>query len=268
MSPQPVLGMFLSAAFRYILSLFTLCLSQKRPASPSPRASGPMGETPPRTDPPKSALQVARPRALSPGLSALPAVHPLPSGAASGPATVPPANPRQPLRSPHRHADLCPQSTPPRPKSFLEKTLTRANPPHSAPQSTHPATLLTATTSLANGPVTKLLALLLLAAVLTACDATPTQELHVFAAASLREAITEAADAFQQPIPMSGSSATSPAPRSSVSRSNPAPAPTSSSPPTPTTWTPCSAPAPTRAPHRRRHQRTRPRRPRSATPPA
>ena len=78
MSPQPVLGMFLSAAFRFILSLFTLCLPQKRPASPSPRASGPMGETPPRTDPPKSALQVARPRALSPGLSALPAVHPLP----------------------------------------------------------------------------------------------------------------------------------------------------------------------------------------------
>ena len=199
MSPQPVLGMFLSAAFRFILSLFTLCLPQKRPASPSPRASGPMGETPPRTDPPKSALQVARPRALSPGLSALPAVHPLPPS--SGPATIPPANPRQSLRSPHRHADLCPQDTPPRPKSFLEKTLTRANPPHSTPQSTHPATLLTATTSLANGRVTKLLAPLLLAAVLTACDATPTQELHVFAAASLREAITEAADAFQHANP-------------------------------------------------------------------
>ena len=199
MSPQPVLGMFLSAAFRYILSLFTLCLSQKRPASPSPRASGPMGETPPRTDPPKSALQVARPRALSPGLSALPAVHPLPPS--SGPATIPPANPRQSLRSPHRHADLCPQSTPPRPKSFLEKTLTRANPPHSTPQSTHPATLLTATTSLANGRVTKLLAPLLLASVLTACEATPTQELHVFAAASLREAITEAAGNFEQTHP-------------------------------------------------------------------
>ena len=95
MSPQPVLGMFLSAAFRYILSLFTLCLSQKRPASPSPRASGPMGETPPRTDPPKSALQVARPRALSPGLSALPAVHPLPAvqrpghGPARQPSPIP-----------------------------------------------------------------------------------------------------------------------------------------------------------------------------------
>ena len=158
-----------------------------------------MGETPPRTDPPKSALQVARPRALSPGLSALPAVHPLPPS--SGPATIPPANPRQPLRSPHRHADLCPQSTPPRPKSFLEKTLTRANPPHSAPQSTHPGTLLTATTSLANRPFTKLLAFLLLAAVLTACDATPTQELHVFAAASLREAITDAAGKFEQTHP-------------------------------------------------------------------
>ena len=158
MSPQPGLGMFLSAAFRFILSLFTLCLSQKRPASPSPRASGPMGETPLRTDPPPSAPQVARPKALSPGPSALPAFHPLPPSPrpvppSSGPVTVPPANPRQPLRSPHRHADLCPQDTPPRPKSFLEKTLTRANPPHSAPQSTHPATLLTATTSLANGPV-------------------------------------------------------------------------------------------------------------------
>ena len=137
--------------------------------------------------------------ALCWGPSFLPAFHPLPQS--SGPVTVPPANPRQPLRSPHRQADLCPQDTPPRPKSFLEKTLTRANPPHSAPQSTHPATLLTATTSLANGPVTKLLALLLLAAVLTACEATPTQELHVFAAASLREAITEAADAFQHANP-------------------------------------------------------------------
>ena len=123
---------------------------------------------------------------------------PRPASSSGGTATIPPANPRQSLRSPHRHADLCPQDTPPRPKSFLEKTLIRAQTrPIPPPKSTHPATLLTATTSLANGRVTKLLAPLLLAAVLTACEATPTQELHVFAAASLREAITDAANAFQ-----------------------------------------------------------------------
>ncbi|MDE2903820.1 MAG: molybdate ABC transporter substrate-binding protein [Chloroflexota bacterium] len=59
-------------------------------------------------------------------------------------------------------------------KSFLEKTLTRANPTLHA-----------------------LLALLLL----TACNPTPTPELHVFAAASLREALTETADAFQRANP-------------------------------------------------------------------
>ena len=69
-----------------------------------------------------------------------------------------------------RHADPMPQSAVPRLKSFLEKTLTRATP---------------------------LLALLLL----TACTPTPTQNLHVFAAASLREALTETADAFQRANP-------------------------------------------------------------------
>ena len=165
-----------------------------------------MGETPPRTDPPNSALQVARPRALSPGVSTRPAFHPLmpsprPASLSGGTASIPPANPRQPLRSPHRHADLCPQDTPPRPKSFLEKTLTRANPPQSDPQTALPATPRSATASRATRPFTKLLALLLLAAVLTACEATPTQELHVFAAASLREAITEAAGNFEQTHP-------------------------------------------------------------------
>ena len=168
--------MSLSAAFRFILSLFILSSPQKRPASPSPRASGPMGATPLRTDLPQSAPQVARPKALAAGPSALPAFHPLPPS--SGQVTVPPANPRQPLRSPHRHADLCPKDTPPRPKSFLEKTLIRATPPFRA-----------------------LLAFLLLATLLPACDATPTQELHVFAAASLREAITDAAGKFEQTHP-------------------------------------------------------------------
>ena len=175
--------MSLSAAFRFILSLFILSSPQKRPASPSPRASGPMGATPLRPDPPQSAPRVARPKAMSPGPSALPAFHPLPPSprpapASSGPVTVPPVNPRQPLRPPHRHADLCPQDTPPRPKSFLEKTLIRATPPFRA-----------------------LLAFLLLAALLTACDAAPTQEVHVFAAASLREAITDTANAFQRDNP-------------------------------------------------------------------
>ena len=182
--------MSLSAAFRFILSLFILSLPQERPASPSPRPGGPLGETPLRTDPPQSAPQVARPKALSPGPSALPAFHPLPPSPrpappsprpappSSGPVTVPPANPRQPLRSPHRHAELWPQSTPPHLKSFLEKTLIRATLPFRA-----------------------LLAFVLLAALLTACDAAPTQELHVFAAASLREAITDAVGKFEQTHP-------------------------------------------------------------------
>ena len=198
--------MSLSAAFRFILSLFILSLPQERPASSSPRPGGPMGETPLRTDPPQSAPQVARPKALAPGPSALPAFHPLPPSPrpappSSGPVTVPPANPRQPLRSPHRHADLCPQNTPPQPKSFLEKTLTRANPPHLAPQTGHPTTPPPATASLPKRPFEKLLAILLLATLLPACDATPTKELHVFAAASLREAIADAADAFQRAHP-------------------------------------------------------------------
>ena len=86
---------------------------------------------------------------------------------------APPAlcHPNRPL---HRHADSPPPSTPPCLKSFLEKTLTRA-------------TL----------PLQALVALLLL----TACNPTPTQDLHVFAAASLREALTETADAYQRANP-------------------------------------------------------------------
>ncbi len=78
--------------------------------------------------------------------------------------------------APARHQD-CQQTrfdTRPRPKSFLEKTLIRAT-----------------------SPLQALGALLLL----TACDPSPTQDLHVFAAASLREAITEAANAFQHANP-------------------------------------------------------------------
>ena len=86
----------------------------------------------------------------------------------------PASTPRPAIRAPDSHANLRSEKTPPRLKSFLEKTLTRANPPLQA-----------------------LLALLLLAA----CIPTPTHELHVFAAASLREALTETADAFQRANP-------------------------------------------------------------------
>ena len=70
------------------------------------------------------------------------------------------------------------QSALPRLKSFLEKTLIARETAHSV-----------------------LLALLLLATLLTACDPAPTREPHIFAAASLRQALTEAADAFQHANP-------------------------------------------------------------------
>ena len=50
-------------------------------------------------------------------------------------------------------------------------------------------------------PRSALLAFLFLAALLTACHPTPTRDLHVFAAASLREALAETADAFQRANP-------------------------------------------------------------------
>ena len=83
-------------------------------------------------------------------------------------------HPRPAICVPDSHANPRSEKTPPRLKSFLEKTLTRAIPPLQA-----------------------LLALLLLAA----CNPAPTHELHVFAAASLREALTETADAFQRANP-------------------------------------------------------------------
>ena len=77
---------------------------------------------------------------------------------------------------------LAPQTRPksalPRLKSFLEKTLIARE---AAPSAA--------------------LACLLLATLLTACDPAPTHELHVFAAASLRQALTETADAFQHANP-------------------------------------------------------------------
>ena len=108
------------------------------------------------------------------------------------------SNPARDAHSGHR---LAPENAPPRPKSFLEKTLTRANPLRSTTQTTHPATPPPATASPAKLLFAKVLAFLLLAALLTACGDTPTQELHVFAAASLREAITEAADDYQHANP-------------------------------------------------------------------
>ena len=88
--------------------------------------------------------------------------------------TAAPPTSRQPNRPLRHHADSLRQSAPPSLKSFLEKTLTRAS---------HPAQALLA------------------ALLLTACNPAPTQDLHVFAAASLRQALTEAADAFQQANP-------------------------------------------------------------------
>ena len=105
-----------------------------------------------------------------------------------------PFGPRRPVSSAIRHADSVPNDTPPRPKSFLEKTLTRAKPPHAT---TPPP----ATASLPKRTFAKPLAVLLLASLLTACDPESTQELHVFAAASLREAIVDIADAFQRAHP-------------------------------------------------------------------
>ena len=88
-----------------------------------------------------------------------------------------------PRSSPRQHpllqdTSLAPQtrqkSALPRLKSFLEKTLTRAK---------HPARAL------------------LPFLFLTACHPTPTHELHLFAAASLRQALPETADAFQRANP-------------------------------------------------------------------
>ena len=66
----------------------------------------------------------------------------------------------------------------PRLKSFLEKTLIARETARSA-----------------------VLACLLVATLLTTCHPAPADELHVFAAASLRQALTETADAFQRANP-------------------------------------------------------------------
>ena len=91
-----------------------------------------------------------------------------------------------------------PQCAPPRLKSFLEKTLNAHETAYSAPQTPRPA----APPSVPAAPLAKaLLALPLIAALLAACDPAPSRELHVFAAASLRQAIADAADAFQAANP-------------------------------------------------------------------
>ncbi len=90
----------------------------------------------------------------------------------------PASSPRHAIRAPNPHANLRSEKTPPRLKSFLEKTLTARETAHSA-----------------------LLALLLLATLLTACHPSRTHELHLFAAASLRQALSESADAFRQANP-------------------------------------------------------------------
>ena len=176
MSSQPQLGMFLSAAIRYIVCGFILNLLPKRPASVLRAAAWTLAGTPRGKPSLRRPLTWPAPRVSSPmALPALDAQRLFPK--TTPPAvrtTAAPPTSRQPNRPLRHHADSLRQSAPPRLKSFLEKTLTRAS---------HPAQALLA------------------ALLLTACNPTPTQDLHVFAAASLREALTEAADAFQQANP-------------------------------------------------------------------
>ena len=176
--------MSLTAAIRFILRWLSRIFLGKRPAShvcqpvsmpsigPTGASARPAAHTRPGPRVANTAATPSRPTALN--------VH-QPSPSASPPArrTAPAqATLHHRIRLPRRHADVQPQTrpkiTPPHLKSFLEKTLTRAN--------------LAAQT---------LLALLLL----TAYHPAPTHDLHVFAAASLREALTETADAFQRATP-------------------------------------------------------------------
>ncbi len=163
----------LTAAIRLIVRWLTLTLLPQRQANRARQpvsmpTAAPAGEPPRRRAHSPPAPSIPTPAATPSRPLTLPTLdaHRLPS------PTIPPAC--HPSRPPHRPANSPPQSTPPRLKSFLEKTLTRATPPLPA-----------------------LLALLLL----TACTPTPTHDLHVFAAASLREALTQTADAFHRANP-------------------------------------------------------------------
>ena len=111
---------------------------------------------------------------------------------------APPRHPSYPRRRvsarPTRAPQTPPKCAPPRLKSFLEKTLNAHETAYSAPQTPRPA-------ARASRPVKALLALPLIAVLLAACDPAPSRELHVFAAASLRQAVADAADAFQAANP-------------------------------------------------------------------
>ena len=105
--------------------------------------------------------------------SLVPRLQPLPTTPRAVPGAIqpPPSPPRSPVSTRTANAPRIQRKCAPKqPKSLLEKTLTRATP---------------------------LLALLLL----TACTPAPTHDLHVFAAASFREALTQTADAFQHANP-------------------------------------------------------------------
>ena len=176
MSSQPQLGMSLSAAIRYIVCGFILNLLPKRPASVLRAAAWTLAGTP--GGKPSLPRPLTRPAPRVPSPIALPALDaqrlfPNTTPPAVRTAAAPPTS-RHPNLPLQHHADSLPQSDPPRLKSFLEKTLTRANLPAAA---------------------------LLLTTLLTACHPTPTQDLHVFAAASLRQALTETADAFHRANP-------------------------------------------------------------------
>ena len=91
----------------------------------------------------------------------------------------PQSPPRSPVPTPTTNAPQNHQKCAPKnPKSFLEKTLNARETVRSA-----------------------VLAFVLLAALLTACTPTPSHDLHVFAAASLRDALTQTADAFHRANP-------------------------------------------------------------------
>ena len=91
----------------------------------------------------------------------------------------PQSPPRSPVPTPTTNAPQNHQKCAPKnPKSFLEKTLNARENARSA-----------------------VLAFVLLAVLLTACTPTPSHDLHVFAAASLRDALTQTAAAFHRANP-------------------------------------------------------------------
>ena len=170
--------MSLTAVIRFIVRWLSLMFLRKRSATCG-RQSVPMP-----TDGPGP--QTSRRRARTRPGPRIPGPQPVLHAQRLSATATPPAGrtvaapsiPRHPIRPSSHPAELRPEKAPRRLKSFLEKTLIARETAHSA-----------------------LLAVVLLAALLTACNPTPTAELHVFAAASLRQALTESADAFESHNP-------------------------------------------------------------------